>query len=346
MYAISFEKINSLLESIAASYELYAPIEKANQVLFGKWNAQETLRLDALQTVKSAKESFFPQVETLYFAKKEGKKLQIIEPEIQKRNTVYFGVRGCDAKSFEILDRVFLSEPVDVYYQQKREQSVIVSMACHAPEKTCFCSVFGVDAKNPNGDVVTWLIDEMLYWNPVTEKGMNLTNLVKEMLKEEFKEVDKQAVEHEQTQIQEKLDCLPLKKLDLTGFDGEHLNELFDSPKWASLSKACLGCGTCTFVCPTCQCYDIRDYETGHGTLKFRCWDSCMYSDFTMMAHGNNRTTQLQRFRQRFMHKLVYFPSNNEGEYSCVGCGRCLKKCPQSLNIAKVILALGGKTNE
>ena len=66
-----------------------------------------------------------------------------------------------------------------------------------------------------------------------------------------------------------------------------------------------------------------------------------MYSDFTRMAHGNPRLTQVERFRQRFMHKLVYYPSNNEGIYSCVGCGRCLTKCPISMNIAKVIKALG-----
>ena len=66
-----------------------------------------------------------------------------------------------------------------------------------------------------------------------------------------------------------------------------------------------------------------------------------MYSDFTRMAHGNPRLTQLERFRQRFMHKLVYFPSNNDGEYGCVGCGRCLSKCPISMNIVKVIKTLG-----
>ena len=68
-----------------------------------------------------------------------------------------------------------------------------------------------------------------------------------------------------------------------------------------------------------------------------------MFSDFTLMAHGTNRPTQTERFRQRFMHKLVYFPSNNEGLYSCVGCGRCLEKCPQSIHIVNVIKALGVK---
>ena len=67
-----------------------------------------------------------------------------------------------------------------------------------------------------------------------------------------------------------------------------------------------------------------------------------MYSDFTRMAHGNSRKTQKERFRQRFMHKLVYFPDNNEGEFSCVGCGRCVAKCPISMNIAKVAKVLGG----
>jgi heterodisulfide reductase subunit C len=116
--------------------------------------------------------------------------------------------------------------------------------------------------------------------------------------------------------------------------------KLFNSDKWAGLSQSCLGCGTCTFVCPTCQCYDIRDFNTGDGVVRFRCWDSCMYSDFTKMSAGNPRLTQLERFRQRFMHKLVYFPANNNGEYGCVGCGRCLAKCPISMNIVKVAKTL------
>lgn len=74
--------------------------------------------------------------------------------------------------------------------------------------------------------------------------------------------------------------------------------------------------------------------------------DSCMYSDFTMMAHGNNRNSQMQRFRQRFMHKLVYYPVNNNGMFSCVGCGRCVEKCPSSLNIVKVIKAFENQGGE
>ncbi len=37
------------------------------------------------------------------------------------------------------------------------------------------------------------------------------------------------------------------------------------------------------------------------------------------------------------MHKLVYFPDNNDGMFGCVGCGRCLAKCPIHMNIVKVM---------
>ena len=73
------------------------------------------------------------------------------------------------------------------------------------------------------------------------------------------------------------MDKLPLNSMDMEYLKGADMMELFNSPKWQELYQSCLGCGTCTFVCPTCQCYDIRDYDTGHGIIRYRCWDSCMY---------------------------------------------------------------------
>ena len=151
-------------------------------------------------------------------------------------------------------------------------------------------------------------------------------------------------VETEKNCIRTIISVLPNSKLDLSAFGAGKTDDLFNSPMWTELSNACLGCGTCTFSCPTCQCYDIKDFNTGHGVSRYRCWDSCMYHDFTLCAHGTNRQTQMQRFRQRFMHKLVYFP-DREGMFSCVGCGRCVDKCPQSLNIVKVIKRMGGNSN-
>ena len=329
-------KIDELFKALSAGQKLYIPADDAaGQAKFTVW--QEGLALSQkLNTVRSAKDLFFPQVENLVGFKVTGKQIELIESRDPAEPFVLFGVRTCDARSFDILDKVFLAEPADTYYKARRENGVVVTMACTRPAETCFCTVFGIDPTEPAGDVSCWMDGESLYWQANTEKGEKLTAGLS-MLEDSGDE----AVKAQQARTKEILNKLPLKDLNLKGFDGEHMMELFQSPKWASLSESCLGCGTCTFVCPTCQCYDIEEFNTGSEVKRFRCWDSCMYSDFTKMSAGQPRPTQLERFRQRFMHKLVYFPTNNDGTYGCVGCGRCLQKCPISMNIAKVIKTLG-----
>ena len=333
MKKLSMNALNTLFAKIAETQKLYLPIEKAGQVDFFEWNENEKVRLDALKTVKSAKDVFFPQVENLLKFRMEGKHIEISEAPKSEEDFVIFGVRGCDAKSFEVLDRVFLVDPRDEFYAARRAHGTVVTLACAQPEESCFCTNFGVNPAKPAGDVTAWIADGDMYFEANTEKG--------ERLIAGLADADTEKVEAQQKEIAEITRKLPFANLNLAGFDGEHLMEKFNDPKWDALSKACLGCGTCTFVCPTCQCYDIRDFDNGKTVTRYRCWDSCMYSDFTLMAAVNSRQTQMQRFRQRFMHKLVYFPSNNDGMYSCVGCGRCVNKCPQNLNIVKVIKALG-----
>lgn len=335
MYKISKSNLSALFAKIAGSQELFLPVRNAGQVNFAQWEEDAEVALDVLKTVKSPKDAFFPQSENLYTCMREKSKLSITPEELQNKNFVVFGMKACDIKGVDVLDKVFLSDPVDSFYAARREHGTIVALACNEPEESCFCKVFGIDCADPKADVATWIVGEDLYWNPLTEKGNALTEIVKDLLEE----TDDAKVKEEQEKIRAIVEELPYMNLSLDGWDGNALSEKFDSPLWDDLYKPCLACGTCTFVCPTCQCYDIKDYDTGHGVQRYRCWDSCMYSDFTMMAHGNNRTSQMQRFRQRFMHKLVYFPANNDGMYSCVGCGRCVEKCPSALNIVKVIKA-------
>ena len=292
-----------------------------------------------LNTVRSAKDLFFPQVENLMGFKVTGKQLELLETRDVTEPFVLFGVRACDCRSFEILDKVFLAEPVDTYYQTRRENGLIVSMACTRPEETCFCAAFGIDPAAPAGDVSCWMDEETLYWQANTEKGVALTSKLAMLA-----DCDTEAVESQQAATREIMQKLPLHNLDLSAFGAGKTKALFSRPEWKQLSEACLGCGTCTFVCPTCQCYDIQEFNNGKTVRRFRCWDSCMYSDFTKMSAGQPRPTQLERFRQRFMHKLVYFPDNNKGCFSCVGCGRCLAKCPIHMNIVKVIKTLGEGT--
>ena len=337
MYRIQRSELPKLYAAIAENNDLILPVKTAGKTNYALWNESAQVDIETLKTVKSPKDAFFPQSENLYTCVKEDGKIAI-NPEAHCRKPfVVFGIKACDVRGIAVLDKVFLSEPVDSYYAARREHGIIVSLACSRPETSCFCNTFGIDCAAPEGDVATWLAGEYLYWLPQSEKGEKLTSQVLEILSP----CDAQPVEDAKIAIRNICNRLPLKDLDLSNWGADAAAKYFDSPIWEELYKPCLACGTCTFVCPTCQCYDIKDYNTGNGVQRYRCWDSCMYSDFTMMAHGNNRTSQMQRFRQRFMHKLAYFPANNDGMFSCVGCGRCVDNCPANLNIVKVIKAFG-----
>jgi ferredoxin len=339
MQKIAVNDLDRLYSAIAQAMRLYLPVEVAGEVEFRPYDGAAKVRLDALQTVKSAKDAFFPISEDLMKFHKEQKSFTIEPGKELDEDFAILGVRACDARSFSILDHVFLTEPRDGFYAARREHGIVVSLACSRPEETCFCQTFGIDPTNPEGDVVTWLADGNLYWEPKTEKGQKLTDLVKDVLTDAE---DVSAVEKQQASVRDILKKLPIGKLNLDYFTSTDQLEIFHRPEWEELSQGCLGCGTCTFVCPTCQCYDIRDFNNGDGQItRYRCWDSCMYSDFTLMAAVNSRKTQMQRFRQRFMHKLVYAPLN-KNEFSCVGCGRCLRKCPVGKNIVKVAKKIGG----
>ena len=337
MKKISVDKMNELFAAIAASKTLYMPVcDGKKGAKFDKWS-EGTEYSKAANTSRSAKDFFFPQVEDMASFNVNGKEIEVIDTREECEDFVVFGVRACDAKSFEILDSVYLVDPVDSYYANRREHGIIMTMACNKPTDTCFCSAFGIDAADPKGDVSCWMSDSELFLSANTEKGQALLDSISIL-----EDAADNAADDVKAAVKAVLDRLPLKDLSTDGMKEKSLMEVFNSDKWAELSESCLGCGTCTFVCPTCQCYDIRDYDTGHGVMRYRCWDSCMYSDFTLCAHGNTRNTQLQRFRQRFMHKRVYYPENNGGVFGCVGCGRCLRSCPISMNIVKVMKTLEG----
>ena len=340
MRKISLEKIDSLFSAIAENNVLYMPVDTKTGAKYEKWEDGKKLS-NALNTVRSAKDFFFPQTENLMDFKVEGKKIEVIDTRSETEDFVVFGVRACDVKSFDVLDKVFLAEPQDSYYKNRREHGVIMSLACTKPNETCFCTTFGIDAAEPAGDVVCHKTEDALYMDAKTGKGEKLLKVLEGITEN----ADNKAVTEQQKVTRERMAKLPLAGLKTDAFGDGKTKEFFNRPEWKELSESCLGCGTCTFVCPTCQCYDIKDFNTGHGVKRFRCWDSCMYSEFTKMSAGQPRLTQLERFRQRFMHKLVYFPTNNDGMFSCVGCGRCLAKCPIQMNIVKVMKKLGGNAN-
>ena len=338
MRKCSLESLNLVFAEIAKNATLYMPVDDAKgKTAYTKW-ADGMQWSNALNTVRSPKDFFFPQMENLVEFKTEGKNIEIIDTREESEDFVIFGVRACDVKSFDVLDRVFLVDPIDSYYASRREHGIIISVACTKPSETCFCQTFGIDATNPAGDISVWKTETEIFWQSNTEKGEALLKSIEALTEE----CDSEAVDAQKEKTAKIMSKLPLASLTADKFGAGKTQEFFDAPEWKTLSESCLGCGTCTFVCPTCQCYDIKDFNTGKGVVRFRCWDSCMYSNFTKMSAGQPRLTQVERFRQRFMHKLVYYPENNDGMFGCVGCGRCLAKCPISMNIVKVMKTVGG----
>ncbi len=269
MRKCSLKTLDAIFETIAKTALLYLPVDTEKGAEYLPWEKGCSVS-NALNTVRSPKDFFFPQSEDLMAFKTSGKEIEVIDTRKENEDFVVFGVRGCDVKSFEVLDRVFLTEPYDSYYANRREHGTIISMACTRPVETCFCQTFGIDASDPAGDITCWKTEEEVYFRANTEKGSCLLKALESLTEE----ADETPVKEQQKKTSEIMKKLPLADLTAEKFGGGKTAEYFDAPQWKELSQSCLGCGTCTFVCPTCQCYDIKDYNTGHGVIRFRCWDS------------------------------------------------------------------------
>lgn len=339
MLSIAKDKIDSLFELIGSKQPLYLPVDNnSGKADFAKWQKGTKLS-EKLKTTRSAKDFFFPKTEHLVSYEMSGKEVKVVDPRKEVGDFVIFGVRACDARGFTAIDNVYLNmNPVDSYYKNRREHGTVIVLACNEPAKTCFCSTFGIDASlaKPAGDVSCWLADGKYYFEANTDKGKAFVENAKSALED----ADTSAVEACRKDIAEKVEKLPFAHLDLSKFQGKDMLKIFNSKIWDKVSEPCVGCGTCTYVCPTCMCFDVRDFATSNGVRQIRCWDSCMYNDFTQMAAENPRHTQKERSRQRFMHKLMYYPMAHDGMFICVGCGRCVENCPVNMNIVKVIKAV------
>jgi len=112
----------------------------------------------------------------------------------------------------------------------------------------------------------------------------------------------------------------------------------FNIINWEKVTETCKGCGICTYICPTCYCFDFKDVSKKGEAKRFKCWDSCMYPKFTLHASGHNpRENRYERYRQRVLHKYKYVPANFDGYIACTGCGRCVRSCPVGINIKNIV---------
>ena len=335
--ALKKEQLGAWMADLT-DFEVHAPVFED-----GVWNYQRVrdpleTKLDHDNTVSPPKAFIFPQREVLFrFSQIAGKAPELNAALPEPKQTVVFGVRPCDGRSRQRNDKVFGGARADAYYQARAAKVAYVGLACNTPpSENCFCQSLGGSPYSEEGlDVLLTELNDVYHVKAVTPHGEALisqgTSWFADVTREQRSELEtvRAAGLQEPHRAVSNLATLPLQ-----------LKKNFDSPVWKEMAQACIGCGVCTYLCPTCHCFDMNDEVKSRSPLqgeRVRTWDTCQFPDFTMHASGHNPREDLgSRLRQRIAHKFLYFHENH-GTSQCTGCGRCITHCPVGIDILAVM---------
>ena len=320
LYRASADWLNAAVDALrGAGIEVIAPTETAPGIVaLAPVAAGEAIAREYDNVQAPLKQLFFPITEVLLgYENGQGGDVEVRPgPAPGSDEVVVMGCRPCDAAALAVLDEVFHWDYDDVRYSARRDRTTVVSFACTSPAAECFCtSVGGSPHGSAAADVVVFPADDGGALLAVhTAKGGKLID----RLGDAVRPADAEARTPPEPELKPKFDPEKVK---------HWLDENFENDFWTARSLSCLGCGACTFLCPTCHCFDIVDEAAWNRGERRRNWDCCSFGLFTLHGSGHNpRPDQSQRYRQRVMHKFKYFPERF-GRIACVGCGRCLKAC-------------------
>jgi len=333
MSNITKSQLRELLQSLlAGGAQVAAPVVgPEGRFFFQQITQPEDAVLDAsIMPTNSIKEFFFPKHEILYTFKREGKAVELTDAEPFTGPQFVFGARPCDAASLPILDKVFAWDFQDRFFQSRREHTTVISLACEAADANCFCTSVGLSPASTEGaDAVLFdLKDDTYEVRTLTDKGKKLFS-------------DKTSPSEKSG----KTTAPPEKKFDIKRVT-EYLTGHFDDPIFGETGLRCVGCGACTYVCPTCHCFDIVDEGGTSRGKRVKNWDTCQFALFTHHASGHNpRSNQAQRQRNRVQHKFRIYPEKF-GVVLCTGCGNCTRECSTSLGIWPVLREIDEKAKE
>ncbi len=335
------DKLANWLQELSRWATVHVPVKAGEATEFQVYSSEAEIELQE-QPTAPPKKVVFPQTETLLKFRYEKDpdnpesqqiRLKATLPREEEANIV-FGCRPCGAKGFAIFDPVYDSNQVsDPYYKTRREQTLFISLACREPDNSCFCHWVGGSPVDPTGsDLLLLPISDGYLVEAHSDRGRELLS---------SQNLDQ--VSDSQTSQAEELKAQSLKNLDqppdLSDVPGKLL-DLFDNMEfWEDVSAKCISCGACTYLCPTCYCFNITDEAAGLSGKRVRTWDNCMSYQFTLEGSGHNpRMTKAHRLRNRVGHKFSYYPELHEGIMACCGCGRCIKSCPVSVDIREIVL--------
>ncbi|MFN2271493.1 MAG: 4Fe-4S dicluster domain-containing protein [Anaerolineae bacterium] len=321
----TLDQLKVWLDGLTDKYDLVAPRDVDGKVLYRAIGSADEILFDYERPDLSAKDFFLPATEVLLRVEQQGS--QVTQEEVLlDRKQVIFGLRPCDAHGAAAIDALFLhQDPADAYYRHHRERTTLVGLACPQMWGGCFCtSVGGAPDDTTHLDVLLHEVEGGYAVEAVTEKGTLL--------------VESLASEEREIELPE-----PVSDADEVPVTSpEKWKPLFEEKIWMRHGERCLSCRICTYVCPTCRCFDVVDRATGirDGVThieRIRVWDACTSPNYRRAAGGHNsRPTKPVRLRNRFYCKFCYYPEDF-GPLGCVGCGRCVVSCPVDIDIREIM---------
>jgi ferredoxin len=330
----------AFIDRLTSDYLVYGPQKQGDTVIFLPVMNGESLCLDR-PAAASPKGLIFPQSETFFrFEMKKNKDHPqntdiILNDETENPDVIVVGLRPCDAKGFALMDAVFYDK--DPYYRQKRDHTTLITLACNKGFSSCFCTSVGLSPSDKgHSDVLVTPVSGGYYVEVLSEKGRAILAPV------DLEDSESRHDEADQVHAQAKSQ---IKKVFEEGANVHINSELFGSNTfWDRASEKCISCGACTYLCPTCYCFNITDEMGVNDGKRIRSWDSCMFSHYSREASGHNpRSGKSQRLKNRIGHKFVNYPETY-GDVLCSGCGRCIRHCPVSVDISRIVSSLSLKT--
>jgi NAD-dependent dihydropyrimidine dehydrogenase PreA subunit len=342
MYIMPKNQSGALTAALAEEYDLYGPVLRPDggEPMFERATDPASIRLDAAISYNPPKSAVFPQAERIlsYRYDKDSRTAAIVRDDLVRPKALV-GIRACDLTGLLCLDRFFLGqEYVDEVYRDHRKKMFIVANTCVRPFPQCFCVCTDSGPSPREGfDVALTGVGDDYLFETGSEKGEALAR--KLGLKEagpdaaalKAKTVDASIARFDTEATENKAWISRVMNRITMGFIGNDV--------WEYIGDQCFECGACSFVCPTCSCFNIEDVNTREGgTDRKRYWDSCSYEGYTRMAGDHNPRHPVEdRRNKRFFCKLSFSQSKKYLRPGCVGCGRCARVCPGDIGLPNVV---------
>jgi sulfhydrogenase subunit beta (sulfur reductase) len=328
-------KFKPLLDAVAKTMDVYVPVRVGEHHACRKYDPGGTTEPERNEI------RMIPPVKELLFPLRE---LAAVFPEpvdpVSVKPFAVSGLKACDLRSLEILDRVFKEKDFeDPFYVARRDKMFILSSDCPAPGESCFCNVLAGKPYPEGGfDLNVSRVADGFLVQPGSAKGKEFLFAHAEM----FGEVP-DALLAERAKLREaaqsQLEQIT-RDFRLDAPVGQIVERGYSSDVFDEQARTCVECQACTRICPTCHCFYLYDARQQDYFAKIKMWDSCMRVGHAQVAGGANPRKMLgDRLRHRLMHKFAYFP-DRYGIDMCVGCGRCIDAETGDVDIRVVLKRL------